>query len=84
MGLVHLSVLRHGELSIVGKGLCNNKITSGGYFTTLCSLADAECLQTLDFKSNLPEKLAQVNIVLHTSDQQLAEKGKWGRDKDEK
>lgn len=71
MGVVLLNVLRHRKSSIVMKGLCirahasiNNKITSGGYFSTLCSSADATPLQTMDLKFDLPEKLANVNLFV--------------------
>lgn len=74
MGVVYLNVSRHREFSIVTKGLCirvhtpiNNKITSGGYFSTLCSSADAKHSQTMDLKFDLPEKTAEVNIFIHTA-----------------
>lgn len=71
VGVVLLNVLRHHKSSIVMKGLCirahtsiNNKITSEGYFSTLCSAADATPLQTMDSKFDLPEKLAKFNIFI--------------------
>lgn len=72
MGVVYLNISRHHEFSFVMKGLCirvhtpiNNKITSGGYFSTLCSSDDAKHSQTRDLKFDLPEKLAEVNIFIH-------------------
>lgn len=62
---------RHSKFFIMMKGLCIrnnttiNSKTSGSYSSILCCSADAKGLQSVDFKFDLPEELAEVKVVIH-------------------